>query len=158
MATHDLSSVLLTPTCREYLNSIIELLLITSCNHKDILVRKVSSFDQYCSLLFYFSHLNMLVLVLLINYLLYNTNNFPTACSSNACRFLWDLSKTGAKNTAVKIRYFRCMLASSGICFCYYDWVLIVHVRFSLNSSVTWFPKLYHWDLRNSLLSEQCAW
>ncbi|KAH7655403.1 exportin-T protein [Dioscorea alata] len=40
MATHELSSVLLAPTCREYLNSIIELLLITSCNHKDILVRK----------------------------------------------------------------------------------------------------------------------
>ncbi|KAM0952505.1 putative armadillo-like helical, exportin-1/Importin-beta, exportin-T [Dioscorea sansibarensis] len=40
MATHELSSVLLAPTSREYLNSIIELLLITSCNHRDILVRK----------------------------------------------------------------------------------------------------------------------
>ncbi|KAJ0983807.1 hypothetical protein J5N97_002163 [Dioscorea zingiberensis] len=40
MATHELSSVLLAPTCRGYLDSIMQLLLFTSCNHKDILVRK----------------------------------------------------------------------------------------------------------------------
>ncbi|XP_068660519.1 exportin-T-like [Aristolochia californica] len=40
MATHDLSSVFLAPKCSGYLDSIMQLLLYTSCNHKDILVRK----------------------------------------------------------------------------------------------------------------------
>lgn len=40
MATHDLSTVLLAPSCRQYLEAIMQLLLFTSCKHKDILVRK----------------------------------------------------------------------------------------------------------------------
>ena len=41
MATHDLSTILLTPSCVQYLNTIMQLLLFTSCKHKDILLRKV---------------------------------------------------------------------------------------------------------------------
>ena len=41
MATHDLSTILLAPTCRQYLETIMQLLLFTSCSHKDILLRKV---------------------------------------------------------------------------------------------------------------------
>ncbi|XP_072971935.1 exportin-T [Typha angustifolia] len=37
---HDLSSTFLAPTCMEYLDTIMQLLLFTSCNHKDILLRK----------------------------------------------------------------------------------------------------------------------
>ncbi|KAJ1291839.1 hypothetical protein BS78_02G347800 [Paspalum vaginatum] len=40
MATHDLSTVLLTPSCRQYLDTIMQLLLFTSCNHKDMLLRR----------------------------------------------------------------------------------------------------------------------
>ncbi|OEL21909.1 Exportin-T [Dichanthelium oligosanthes] len=40
MATHDLSTILLTPSCMQYLDTIMQLLLFTSCNHKDILLRK----------------------------------------------------------------------------------------------------------------------
>ncbi|KAM3364786.1 hypothetical protein ACQJBY_014881 [Aegilops geniculata] len=40
MVTHDLSAVLLAPTCRQYLETIMQLLLFTSCSHKDILLRK----------------------------------------------------------------------------------------------------------------------
>ncbi|CAD6217137.1 unnamed protein product [Miscanthus lutarioriparius] len=40
MATHDLSTVLLTPSSRQYLETIMQLLLFTSCKHKDILLRK----------------------------------------------------------------------------------------------------------------------
>jgi len=41
MATHDLSTILLTPSCVQYLDTIMQLLLFTSCKHKDILLRKV---------------------------------------------------------------------------------------------------------------------
>ncbi|KAG8079756.1 hypothetical protein GUJ93_ZPchr0007g6191 [Zizania palustris] len=41
IATHDLSTVLLTPSCRHYLETIMPLLLFTSCSHKDIPLRKV---------------------------------------------------------------------------------------------------------------------
>lgn len=41
IATHDLSTVLLTPSCRHYLENIMQLLLITSCSHKEISHRKV---------------------------------------------------------------------------------------------------------------------
>jgi hypothetical protein len=41
MVTHDLSTILLAPTCRQYLETIMQLLLYTSCSHKDILLRKV---------------------------------------------------------------------------------------------------------------------
>ncbi|KAG8099387.1 hypothetical protein GUJ93_ZPchr0013g34943 [Zizania palustris] len=41
IATHDLSTVLLAPSCRQYLETIMQLLLFTSCNHKDIPLRKV---------------------------------------------------------------------------------------------------------------------
>ncbi|KAH0455515.1 hypothetical protein IEQ34_015547 [Dendrobium chrysotoxum] len=41
MVTHDLSSVLLAPNSRGYLDAIMQLLLLTSCNHKDLLVRKI---------------------------------------------------------------------------------------------------------------------
>lgn len=44
VATHDLSSVFLTPKSRVYLDSMMQLLLFTSCNHKDLVVRKVSRF------------------------------------------------------------------------------------------------------------------
>ncbi|EOA33575.1 hypothetical protein CARUB_v10019717mg [Capsella rubella] len=40
IATHDLSSVFLTPKSREYLNHMMHLLLYSCCNHKDITVRK----------------------------------------------------------------------------------------------------------------------
>ncbi|GMI93678.1 PAUSED [Hibiscus trionum] len=40
IATHDLSSVFLSPRSRDYLNSIMQLLLHTSCHHKDITTRK----------------------------------------------------------------------------------------------------------------------
>ncbi|KAF5793437.1 putative armadillo-like helical, exportin-1/Importin-beta, exportin-T [Helianthus annuus] len=40
MATHDLSSVFLSPKSQGYLDSMMQLLLFTSCNHKDLVVRK----------------------------------------------------------------------------------------------------------------------
>ncbi|TYG97736.1 hypothetical protein ES288_A10G061700v1 [Gossypium darwinii] len=40
IATHDLSSVFLSPRSRDYLTSIMQLLLHTSCHHKDIVTRK----------------------------------------------------------------------------------------------------------------------
>ncbi|XP_002521319.2 exportin-T isoform X1 [Ricinus communis] len=40
IATHDLSSVFLSPKSRGYLDSLMQMLLHTACNHKDILVRK----------------------------------------------------------------------------------------------------------------------
>ncbi|KAE8708729.1 Exportin-T [Hibiscus syriacus] len=40
IATHDLSSIFLSPRSRDYLNSIMQLLLHTSCHHKDITTRK----------------------------------------------------------------------------------------------------------------------
>ncbi|XP_008342570.1 exportin-T-like isoform X2 [Malus sylvestris] len=40
ITTHDLSSVFLSPKSRIYLEPIMQLLLFTSCKHKDILVRK----------------------------------------------------------------------------------------------------------------------
>lgn len=40
IATHNLSSVFLSPKSRAYLESMMQLLLYTSCNHRDILVRK----------------------------------------------------------------------------------------------------------------------
>ncbi|KAL5698372.1 hypothetical protein ACHQM5_029421 [Ranunculus cassubicifolius] len=40
MATHDLSSVFIAPKSRVYLDSVMQLLLYTSCNHKDLLLRK----------------------------------------------------------------------------------------------------------------------
>ncbi|XP_010937337.1 exportin-T-like isoform X2 [Elaeis guineensis] len=41
MATHDLSSVFLAPNCKGYLDAIMRLLLLTSCTHKDMLLRKL---------------------------------------------------------------------------------------------------------------------
>ncbi|KAL2933314.1 Exportin-T [Bienertia sinuspersici] len=40
IATHDLSSVFLSPKSRAYLDPIMQLLLYSSCNHKEISVRK----------------------------------------------------------------------------------------------------------------------
>ncbi|XP_010428145.1 PREDICTED: exportin-T-like [Camelina sativa] len=40
IATHDLSSVFLTPKSGAYLDRMMQLLLTSSCNHKDITVRK----------------------------------------------------------------------------------------------------------------------
>ncbi|KAK2990150.1 hypothetical protein RJ640_008414 [Escallonia rubra] len=40
ITTHDLSSVFLSPKSRGYLDPMMQLLLFTSCNHKDILIRK----------------------------------------------------------------------------------------------------------------------
>ncbi|XP_050233618.1 exportin-T [Mercurialis annua] len=40
IATHDLSSVFLSPKSRGYFDSLMQLLLYTACNHKDITVRK----------------------------------------------------------------------------------------------------------------------
>ncbi|XP_062187227.1 exportin-T-like [Phragmites australis] len=40
MAAHDLSTILLAPSSRQYLETIMQLLLFTSCSHKDILLRK----------------------------------------------------------------------------------------------------------------------
>lgn len=41
ITTHDLSPVFLLPKCEAYLDPVMQLLLFSSCNHKDILVRKV---------------------------------------------------------------------------------------------------------------------
>jgi len=41
MATHNLSSIFLAPNSRGYLDAIMQLLLLTSCSHKDAVVRKV---------------------------------------------------------------------------------------------------------------------
>ncbi|BAF22169.1 exportin-T [Oryza sativa Japonica Group] len=55
IATHDLSTVLLTPSCRHYLENIMQLLLITSCSHKEISHRKtcvqtfVNLIKDWCS-------------------------------------------------------------------------------------------------------------
>lgn len=43
ITTHDLSPVFLFPKCKAYLDPVMQLLLFSSCNHKDILVRKVYS-------------------------------------------------------------------------------------------------------------------
>ncbi|XP_061352775.1 exportin-T [Gastrolobium bilobum] len=40
ITTHDLSLVFLSPKCKAYLEPVMQLLLYSSCNHKDILVRK----------------------------------------------------------------------------------------------------------------------
>ncbi|CAA6664224.1 unnamed protein product [Spirodela intermedia] len=40
VATHDLSSILLAPKSRGYLDIIIQMLLFSSCSHKDMVVRK----------------------------------------------------------------------------------------------------------------------
>lgn len=40
IATHDLSSVFLSPNSRVYLDEMMQMLLYASCSHKDILVRK----------------------------------------------------------------------------------------------------------------------
>lgn len=40
IATHDLSSVFLSPNSRAYLDLVMKLLVYSSCNHKDITVRK----------------------------------------------------------------------------------------------------------------------
>ncbi|XP_038724316.1 exportin-T isoform X1 [Tripterygium wilfordii] len=42
IATHDLSSVFLSPKSRGYLDPMMQLLLRSACDHKDILVRKAS--------------------------------------------------------------------------------------------------------------------
>uniref|UniRef100_A0A0D9X1E9 Exportin-T n=1 Tax=Leersia perrieri TaxID=77586 RepID=A0A0D9X1E9_9ORYZ len=55
IATDDLSTVLLTPSCRHYLENIMQLLLITSCNHKEMSHRKtcaqifVNLIKDWCS-------------------------------------------------------------------------------------------------------------
>ncbi|XP_010939902.1 exportin-T isoform X1 [Elaeis guineensis] len=41
MATHDLSSVFLAPSCKGYLDTVMHLLLLASCSHKDMLLRKL---------------------------------------------------------------------------------------------------------------------
>lgn len=41
MANHDLSSVFIAPNCMGYLDAMMQLLLLTACSHKDILLRKV---------------------------------------------------------------------------------------------------------------------
>ncbi|KAK7397511.1 hypothetical protein VNO78_18687 [Psophocarpus tetragonolobus] len=38
--THDLSPLFLSPKCKAYLDPVMQLLLYSSCNHKDLLVRK----------------------------------------------------------------------------------------------------------------------
>ncbi|KAH1071982.1 hypothetical protein GLYMA_03G264400v4 [Glycine max] len=40
ITTHDLSPVFLSPKCKAYLDPVMQLLLYSSCNHNDILVRK----------------------------------------------------------------------------------------------------------------------
>ncbi|KAK3006945.1 hypothetical protein RJ639_016900, partial [Escallonia herrerae] len=47
ITTHDLSSVFLSPKSRGYLDPMMQLLLFTSCNHKDILIRKVPGFQSF---------------------------------------------------------------------------------------------------------------
>ncbi|KAG1366368.1 exportin-T [Cocos nucifera] len=41
MATHDLSSVFLAPSCKGYLDTVMHLLLLASHSHKDMLLRKL---------------------------------------------------------------------------------------------------------------------
>lgn len=45
IATHELSSVFLSPKSSSYLDSMMQQLLYNCCNHKDILIRKVYSLD-----------------------------------------------------------------------------------------------------------------
>lgn len=40
IATHDLSTVFISPKCKAYLDPVMQLLFYSSCNHKDILLRK----------------------------------------------------------------------------------------------------------------------
>ncbi|CAF1909603.1 hypothetical protein YC2023_016799 [Brassica napus] len=47
MATHDFSSVFLTPKSIVHLETMMHLLLNTSCTHKDITVRKVPDFQKF---------------------------------------------------------------------------------------------------------------
>ncbi|THG05991.1 hypothetical protein TEA_000249 [Camellia sinensis var. sinensis] len=47
IATHELSSVFLSPKSRAFLAPMMQLLLYTSCNHKDIFVRKVPGFQNF---------------------------------------------------------------------------------------------------------------
>ncbi|RDX61303.1 Exportin-T, partial [Mucuna pruriens] len=47
ITTHDLSPVFLSPKCKAYLDPVMQLLLYSSCNHKDILVRKVPGFRSF---------------------------------------------------------------------------------------------------------------
>ncbi|KAF0908164.1 hypothetical protein E2562_022964 [Oryza meyeriana var. granulata] len=55
IATHDLPTVLLAPSCRHYLENIMQLLLITSCSHKEMTHRKtcvqifVNLIKDWCS-------------------------------------------------------------------------------------------------------------
>ncbi|WOL02639.1 exportin-T-like isoform X2 [Canna indica] len=41
MANHNLSSVLIAPSCRGCLDVLMQLLLVSACNHKDIVLRKL---------------------------------------------------------------------------------------------------------------------
>jgi exportin-T len=41
MASNDLSHVFLAPNCRQHLDAVMQLLLFTSCSHKDMQLRKV---------------------------------------------------------------------------------------------------------------------
>lgn len=54
MATHDLSSIFLAPKCQNYFDQIMRLLLYNSCNHKDILVRKVNTATDLIVVLYEF--------------------------------------------------------------------------------------------------------
>ncbi|XP_058753409.1 exportin-T [Vicia villosa] len=40
IATHDLSTVFISPKCKAYLDPVMQLLFYSSCNHKDVLIRK----------------------------------------------------------------------------------------------------------------------
>ncbi|WJX85791.1 hypothetical protein P8452_68194 [Trifolium repens] len=40
IATHDLSTVFIAPKCKAYLDPVMQLLFYSSCNHKDVLLRK----------------------------------------------------------------------------------------------------------------------
>ncbi|CAK8544999.1 unnamed protein product [Lathyrus sativus] len=40
ITTHDLSTVFISPKCKAYLDPVMQLLFYSSCNHKDVLIRK----------------------------------------------------------------------------------------------------------------------
>lgn len=75
ITTHDLSPVFLSPKCKAYLDPVMQLLLYSSCNHKDILVRKVCVVFSISSAMgHYFSWINTFDKMYILNHTCYFHN------------------------------------------------------------------------------------
>lgn len=66
IATHDLSSVFLTPKSRAYLDPMMQLLLNSCCNHKDITVRKVCNSYPFVKFSYIVDDLFLLLITLFV--------------------------------------------------------------------------------------------